>query len=63
MARAYRLRHASAPCSYSSAVDAWTSAEGNALVRFTGARVTTDYTEIRLKVSDEDFAPPPACSP
>jgi len=51
---------------YQSTADAWTAAAAdldNALVRFTGARVTTDYTSIAVSnLTDAHFAPPPQCA-
>ena len=46
---------------YQSVVVAWVARQGSALVRFTGARVTTDWSNISYTVRDDAFGIPKGC--
>ena len=52
---------------FASDAEAWTAAApelGNALIRFTGARVTTDYSDVAAGTPpDTFFQPPSQCAP
>ena len=46
---------------YQSVVVAWVARKGSALVRFTGARVTTDWSNISYTVREDAFGIPKGC--
>ena len=46
---------------YQGVVTAWVAREGSALVRFTGARVTTDWSNLSYSPRDDAFGVPASC--